>query len=210
MTTTLLPALQIKVDTLVNKLESVPKDRRVILQQLVDVVVAARDSTQPLRLQFICTHNSRRSQLAQVWAQVAAHYFGLIHIETYSGGTEVTAFNPRAIAALERAGFSISTDTLVSANPRLRVSYSSKVEPLVCFSKCYDDDANPEHEFVAVMTCGEADQHCPTILGVKKLALLYSDPKISDDTAHERETYDSRSDQIASELLWVFQRASQS
>jgi arsenate reductase (thioredoxin) len=60
-----------------------------------------------LWMNFICTHNSRRSHIAHLWAWAAAEHFGVRPFESYSGGVEVTAFNPRAVEAMRRAGFII-------------------------------------------------------------------------------------------------------
>ena len=48
--------------------------------------------------------------MAAIWARVAAYRAGFTEVETYSGGTEITAFNPRAVAALRRAGFRVEGD----------------------------------------------------------------------------------------------------
>eukprot|EP00038_Savillea_parva_P031056 m.82561 g.82561 ORF g.82561 m.82561 type:complete len:221 (-) comp9476_c0_seq2:762-1424(-) len=165
------------------------------------------------RLIFICTHNSRRSHLSQVWAAVGAARFGLDNIETYSGGTEATAFNPRAVAALERAGFKISQSLDVhgssATNPHYRVAYDTDPDhpALTCFSKCYDDTANPHAGFVAVMTCNHANEACPRVTGAEaRVALMYVDPKEGDDTPHEAATYDTRTKQIGIEMMYLMRK----
>lgn len=83
---------------------------------------------------FICTHNSRRSHIAQVWAQTAATYYNVPNVVAYSGGTEATAFNPRAVKAMEEAGFKI-TKTTEGTNPVYEVRFSDDATFIKAFSK---------------------------------------------------------------------------
>ena len=154
-------------------------------------------------LLFVCTHNSRRSHLGQVWATVAAHYFGIPrYIRTFSGGTETTAFNPRAVAALRRAGFRIEDKE--GENPHYEVRFGENIESMECYSKRFDDVSIPVDNLVAIMTCSEADQDCPFIPGVDlRIALHYEDPKIADDTPEETARYDERCVQIAQEMFYL-------
>src|SRR5690606_4751355 len=180
------------------------RERKEKLSVLVNYVVEQRDAGADIALNFICTHNSRRSHLGQLWAKVAAHVQGINNVSTFSGGTEATAFNPRAVAAITRAGFQVMSPG--GENPHYRVSYSSDVAPSVCFSKCYDDAANPTTDFAAVMTCTDADQNCPAIIGATRISLPYRDPKEADDTPQEAQRYDERCLQLAVEMLWVFEQ----
>ncbi len=103
-------------ETVAHVLEmSIPDNRVEALSKLVDFIQMKMEANQSVRLNFICTHNSRRSQLAQVWAHVAAAYYGL-EVQCASGGTETTAFYPAAIASLERAGCAIRKDSEVNPN----------------------------------------------------------------------------------------------
>lgn len=204
----LLPILARKIADLLPRLDDVPEDRREVLTAFVTEIRRRRSTGGPIRLHFICTHNSRRSQLGQVWAAVAAAVHGVPRVETHSGGTEETAFNPRAVAALVRAGFRIEALAQKKpANPRYLVHFSDQAPPVLCFSKVFDAPENPADDFVAIMTCGEADQHCPAMIGQRRIPLLYEDPKAADDTDLETRQYDERSDQIAVELLWAFREA---
>jgi protein-tyrosine-phosphatase len=144
--------------------------------------------------------------MAQLWAQAAAHHFGINGVETYSGGTEATAFDPRAVAALERAGFSIEA-TSTGENPVYGVRFSESAEPIRCFSKVYDQPPNPTGGFGAVMTCGAADEGCPVVFGAaRRIAITYDDPKAADGTTQEAAVYDERCRQIAREMLFAFSR----
>ncbi len=191
----------------VAEFDQIPKPRRAQLQKLADYI---RDNTQagkPARLTFICTHNSRRSHFCQLWAAAAAAYYGVPHVETFSGGTEATAFNPRAVAALRRAGFAID-EPPAGKNPRYHVRYNDAGPSLVCFSKIYWDATNPKADFCAVMTCAQADGQCPVVRGASsRISVPYDDPKAFDGTAQETSKYDDRCRQIARELLFVFSAA---
>lgn len=176
--------------------------RREVLQVLIDYIQKKIDLKETINLNFICTHNSRRSQFSQIWGKVAAEYHG-IPINSYSGGVEVTAFNERAVASIKRFGFNVSKEGEV--NPKYFVRYSDDSDPIVAFSKLYDDDANASTGFAAIMTCSHADENCPFIPGAEaRIPVRYEDPKAFDDTDQEKEKYDERSLQIGSELLYVF------
>ena len=93
-----------------NSLESaVPKGRQLILQKLVDHIAVQRTCCERADLIFICTHNSRRSHLAHIWASVAASDYEVEDVHVWSGGTEVTEMNTRVAESLQRSGLSISS-----------------------------------------------------------------------------------------------------
>lgn len=183
----------------------ISKKRKDKLSQLADYIRTKKESREPARLTFICTHNSRRSHFCQIWAAVMGEYLELDPISTYSGGTEATAFNPRAVAAVERTGFKVKNPG--GENPRYRVFFDEKKEPLVCFSKTFDDSYNPRNNFAAVMTCSDADENCPFVPGAEtRFSIPYIDPKVSDGTPSEEETYDERCRQIAAEMYYLMSR----
>ncbi len=158
-----------------------------------------------LRMNFICTHNSRRSHIAQLWAWAAAEHFGVGPFESYSGGVEVTAFNPRAVAAMRRAGFIIGDAEGV--NPRHPVRVEENGPGIECWSKTYDDPANPIKDFIAVMVCTDAEQNCPFVAGASnRFSLSFEDPKESDGTPQEIETYDARVAEIGREMVFLFEQ----
>lgn len=197
----LLPALKSTLEAL--SPESVSDDRKAVLKPLVSYIQSKIADGSTPKLNFICTHNSRRSQLSQVWAKAAADYYG-VDVETFSGGVEVTAFNERAVASLERAGFKVAKKANGS-NPFYFVFNQEAFDPITAFSKVYDDPANPKSGFAAVMTCSHADENCPFIPGADvRLPVRYEDPKAFDGTPEEAARYDERSMQIATEMCYVF------
>lgn len=203
----LYPQIEQYVKHRLAEFDEIPQKRREQLQELSKYVAACRAEGQPIQLLFVCTHNSRRSHLAQIWAQVGAVHFGLDDVKTYSGGTEATAMNSRTVAALQRAGLRISTDD-ASSNPKYAVALGKGLQPLTCFSKTLAEPPNPTAHFAAIMTCSSADAACPTVQGAElRLAVTYEDPKVSDGTSEEAATYDQRSQQIAREMLFVMAQA---
>ncbi len=182
----------------------ISEERKKILQPLVDFIQTKATDNEDIRLNLICTHNSRRSHLAQIWAQVAAYYYATPKVTCYSGGTEATAMYAEVAETLTQAGFKIQI--LASGNnPVYAVKYAEYEHPVIAFSKTYYDDFNPEGGFAAVMTCSQADGGCPFISGAeKRIAITYDDPKSFDGTALQTEKYKERSMQIATEMFYAF------
>ena len=199
------PTLTHYINQAIDNARELPPNRKELLAPLTEYIADHHESR---NLVFICTHNSRRSHFGQIWAQVAAVHFGLVRISTYSGGTEATAFHPNAIAAIERAGIVIDT-TSKDVNPLVKLSFGTSLQTIEVFSKAYDDEYNPKKNFAAVMTCSEADADCPIVSGAStRIPLHYQDPKVSDGTGHQDQTYDERCLQIASEMFYAFEKAS--
>ena len=179
------PEIAAYLEARLGELDRIPEARKEGLERIARFVGDARSAGRPARLVFICTHNSRRSHMAQSWAQAAAAYVGIDGIEAFSGGTEVTAFAPRAVAALERAGFRIER-TIPGNNPVYEVRYRESGPAIRAFSKLYHERPNPSEEFCAVMTCSHADAGCPVVSGAsERVAIPYDDPKASDGTGQE-------------------------
>lgn len=184
-------------------------ERKVELQLLINFVQTKVSARENINLNFICTHNSRRSHLSQVWAQTAAHYFNIRNVFCYSGGTEATAMFPMAAKTLANAGFQI-VKLSEENNPVYSIKYAENEHPIVGFSKTYDNQFNPQSEFAAIMTCNNADVGCPFIPGAeKRIPIKYDDPKAFDNTPQQAEKYQERSNQIASEMLYVFSKIQQ-
>ncbi len=185
-------------------ISSVSSERKDILNPLVDYLKDKIESKQPIRLNFICTHNSRRSHLSQIWAQTMAAYFNIENVSCYSGGTEATAMFPKVGETLINQGFKIKKLSEAS-NPVYSVKYSENAPSIIAFSKKYDDDFNPASAFAAIMTCSSADKGCPMVFGCdKRVAVTYEDPKKSDGTPEQTEIYFNRSLEIATEMKYVF------
>jgi arsenate reductase (thioredoxin) len=186
--------------------DSIPAERRSLLEKLTTFLRDKALRHEPVQLTFICTHNSRRSHLGQVWAQVAAAYYDIPQVATFSGGTEATACNPRTIAALDRVGLHI-TKVTEGENPVYEVRFDEALPPVMAFSKVYDQSPNPSNHFAAIMTCSHAEENCPFIPGTEcRLAITYTDPKEADDTPAEIQTYDERCRQIATEMMYIFSK----
>ena len=179
------------IDQLIQHFDHIPQERKELLQEVAEYIGSELRQNDSVKLNFICTHNSRRSHLSQIWTQTAAAHYGIGGVQTFSGGTEATAFNPRAVAAVERAGFHVKNPG--GDNPKYKVKYAEDSEPMTCFSKTFDDPSNPSQDFAAIMTCSDADENCPFVPGTSfRKAVTYRDPKESDGTDQEKETYDER------------------
>lgn len=186
----------------------VSEERKEVLKPLIEFIQSKKDKNEIINLNFICTHNSRRSHLSQIWAQTMAEYFGIKNVFCYSGGTEATAMFPKVAEILQNQGFEIQKLS-ETENPVYAVKYSENAHSVIGFSKKYDDGFNPESGFAAIMTCSNADQGCPFIAGAeKRIPVKFEDPKSSDGTPEMDETYAKRSLEIASEMYYVFSKIS--
>ncbi len=187
-------------------IKSITDERKALLLPLINYIKKKNKNNEFIALNFICTHNSRRSHLSQVWAQTLAHYVGIKNVFCYSGGTEATALFPVAAETLKNMGFKI--EKLSEANnPVYSIKYALNSHPIIGFSKKFDDDFNPKNKFAAIMTCSSADQGCPIVLGSDgRFPITFEDPKAFDDTPFQKEKYHERSLQIATEMLYVMQK----
>ena len=186
------------------QLDSVTAERKKTLQPLIDFIQSKVTAQKAIRINFICTHNSRRSHLSQVWAQVMAKQFNIKNVFCYSGGTEATALFPMVAKTLTNQGFQIN-NLSEGNNPIYSIKYDENEHPIIGFSKTFDDDFNPKSSFAAIMTCSQADGGCPFIAGAeKRVPITFEDPKVFDNTPQQAEKYNERSLQIATELGYVF------
>jgi protein-tyrosine-phosphatase len=201
------PKLTEYCQKVITEFDQIPTERKEELKQIAAYILDKQTKGQVSALTVICTHNSRRSHLGQVWLKVAAEYYGINHLNTYSGGTEATAFNIRAVEALRRAGLQIESDN-TPQNPVYTISYSDNGEKMQAFSKKYTHEVNPSKDFCAVLVCSDADEACPVVKGTTaRIAIPYIDPKIADGTPEETIVYDERCRQIAREMFWVIVEA---
>lgn len=199
----LYPAISAFMDKRQSEFDRIPDARKSLLVELAAYIRHHRKNSPSVKLTFICTHNSRRSHLSQIWAKVAADALGLATVETFSGGTAATAMNPRVIDSLRRTGFVIESANGDAVNPVYQVRYAEGIEPLHCFSKVYDQSPNPTVGFGAILTCSSADDACPLVPGCDlRLPIRYEDPQVSDGTPQETQIYDERSAQICREMLY--------
>jgi len=185
---------------------AVSQERQAVLQPLIDYIQLKVNDEEPIRLNFICTHNSRRSHLSQIWAQAMAFHFGIPNVYCYSGGTEATAMFPKVAETLRNQGFEIQKFSEES-NPAYAVKFAENAVALICFSKKFDDVFNPTAGFAAIMTCSSADEACPFIAGAeKRIPVRYEDPKVFDGTELINAKYAERSLEIATEMYYVFSK----
>ena len=184
--------------------QTISDERKAILQPLIVFIQSKVAKDQEIRINFICTHNSRRSHLSQVWAQTMANYFKIKNVYCYSGGTEATALFPMVAQTLRNTGFEVHTIS-EGNNPIYSIKFADNAHPIIGFSKKLDDDFNPKSGFAAVMTCDSANEACPFVPGAEtRIPITFEDPKAFDNTPQQVEKYNERSLQIATELFYVF------
>lgn len=185
---------------------SIAEERKKTLQPLIDFIQSKTVKQEEVIINFICTHNSRRSHLSQIWAQTIAYFLGIKNVICYSGGTETTEMFPMIGKTLENAGFQIQSLS-EGKNPVYAIKYADNVHPIIAFSKKMEDDFNPKSGFAAIMTCDSANEACPYVPGAEmRIPITFLDPKAFDNTPQQAEKYFERSIQIATEMLYVFSK----
>ena len=186
--------------------KNISEERKLVLQPLIDYIQIKVESNQNINLNFICTHNSRRSHLSQIWAQTMASYYAIPNVNCFSGGTEATAVFLKVIETLQNQGFEVEKASEAS-NPVYAIKFADDDLPIIGFSKTFDDDFNPKSNFAAIMTCSSADEGCPFIAGAeKRFPIRYNDPKQFDGTSIMNEKYLERSTEIATEMSYLFSK----
>ena len=184
--------------------ENISAERKEALAPLISYIRDKQSKGETVRLNFICTHNSRRSHLSQIWAQTMAYHFGIKNVFCYSGGTEATAMFPKIAETLSNQGFDILKLSETS-NPVYAVKYAQNEHPIICFSKEYSHPFNPAGNYAAVVTCNSADEACPIVYGAEaKFPVKYDDPKTFDGTDKMDIKYAERSLQIGEEMWYLF------
>ena len=178
-------------------------ERKTILLKVAEKVAKEYTNSKVVNLNFICTHNSRRSQLGQVWAFYAAHHFKL-NIHAFSGGTEVTAFYRGTVKTLQSVGFNFKVVDFSHQNPKYLISFNGSTDSILGFSKRFDNETNKK-PFIAITTCNNADTNCPFIpTAIDRFHLPFVDPKFSDNTSEQAEAYLKTNEQIAAEVSFIF------
>lgn len=202
--TSIFPSIQNEIRSF--QFGTISRERKAILLPLIDFIREKVNKKQEIQLHFICTHNSRRSHLSQVWAQKAAAHFKVKNVFCYSGGTEATSLFPMVTKILEQVGFKIKALS-EGKNPVYSIKYAENQHPIIGFSKTYDDSFNPQSSFAAILTCSQADNGCPFISGAeKRIPITFEDPKAFDSRPQQEKKYKERGIQIATDLFYVFSK----
>jgi protein-tyrosine-phosphatase len=198
------PTIAAYIQSLETEFESISAERKSRLSEIATFIQTKQQANEAVEIIYICTHNSRRSHIAQIWGHVLAVYHGIQGVHSYSGGTESTAFHPNAMEAFHNIGFDI-THRGRENNPRHKVTFAEGLDPIKAWSKLYTDPENPRKKFCAIMVCDHADANCPIVFGAnQRFSLPYRDPKESDGTPQQTEIYAERCRQIAVEIAYMY------
>ncbi|UMB54965.1 hypothetical protein MKD41_05695 [Lutibacter sp. A64] len=183
---------------------SIDTARIDLLTNIAQYIANEFKKNKPIHLNFICTHNSRKSQLCQVWAKYAIDYFKLKNIDSFSGGTAVTAFYRNTVKTLQEVGFKFEISEFSHQNPVYLISYKNCTNPIIGFSKFFDDEINKK-PFIAITTCSNAKENCPFISeAIERFHLPFNDPKTFDNSLYKAEKYLETNQQIAGEIHFIF------
>lgn len=199
-----------KINFLEGQESLIPNQRKTELDQLAELIVSEYDEYGEVDIVIICTQNSRRSQLGQLWIKSLAQNYNLDFLKAYSGGTEITSFNPKMVKALSAYGFSIEKLNDIE-NPGYLITQSEDDQSTdMMFSKLYDDEFNPEYDFIALIVCSDADEACPIIEDCShRVVLPYSDPKSFDGTPEEEKEYIKTIEEIGREMIYLVKKVAE-
>lgn len=177
-----------------------------VLDTLAGFIRKARDGGTPAGLAFLCTHNSRRSQMAQCAAQALAIYHNMPQMFCLSAGSQATDTHPEARAALGRAGFAIQ-----QLDPWPNGSYWAGISPhsgVELYSKTVDQVTWPAWPIASIAVCSAAADACPIPpTATLRLALPFEDPRHADGTPAAPAAYDACLLQITTALVYAFRVA---
>ena len=128
--------------------------------------------TRKIKILFLCTGNSCRSQMAEGFAR----HYGEDQLEAYSAGISPVGVNPRAVSVMKEVGIDISGQT----------------------SKSINRDILDQVDFVITL-CGDARESCPLVPGkVEKRHWPLEDPARAEGTEAEiMDKFRSIRDQIS-------------
>jgi protein-tyrosine-phosphatase len=204
--------LEERIEELSDEFILIPEDRKLVLEELGTYIYESAVNEEPAKLVVICTHNSRRSHIGQLWLHAAAAWYGVGEVQVFSGGTEATAFNTRAVQALKRSGFAFQKMT-GGDNPSYSASIlrdGAKDSGMLMFSKKFGHSQNPQEGFAALMVCSDADKSCPIVPGADaRYSLPFDDPRYFDGTPSESKQYDETVQLIGREMLYAVAHAKQ-
>ncbi|MFZ4798552.1 MAG: protein-tyrosine-phosphatase [Bacteroidia bacterium] len=197
--------LKNSVNELIKEFDLITEVRKQELENIALVIEESITKFGKAEITVICTHNSRRSQLGQLWIKVAANYYNIKNIYTFSGGTEATSFNYRMVNAVKEYGFKVK-QLDENTNPKYHIPLAEEDESMdILYSKVYLENYNPQTNFIAIMVCTHADEGCPFVAGAfKRISLPYLDPKEFDDTELESIKYLEKVKEIGREMLYMF------
>tara|TARA_B100001079_G_scaffold142196_1_gene121790 strand:+ start:344 stop:916 length:573 start_codon:yes stop_codon:yes gene_type:complete len=164
------------------------KDKKNYLDDVVSKIEKILPITN--NIVFLCTHNSRRSQLCQVWGSILSKIYN-IDLKFNSAGTEKTEVHKTIFYCFSNVGIEIKDSKIFYGD--LSLSLHSKVLEEIQSDK-----------FISIMTCSDAEKSCPSdSRSIRNISMIYQDPKIFDDTEKEREEYSKTSKLIAEELNYI-------
>ena len=189
---------------LIKEFNLITENRKQKLENLALVINESLTNFGKAEITVICTHNSRRSQLGQLWIKTAAIHYGIKNIYTFSGGTEATSFNCRMVNAVKEYGFKVK-QLDENANPKYHILLGEEDESMdILFSKVYSENYNPQSNYIAIIVCSQADEGCPFVAGAsKRISLPYIDPKEFDDTEFESFKYLEKVKEIGRDMLYM-------
>ena len=189
--------------TLQKEANLISGERKVLLHSLADAIRTSLNTFGSCNIIAVCTHNSRRSQLAEAWIHVMSRHLQLPAIKAYSGGTESTAFYPLMIQAMKNCGFALNI-SVEGDNPTMKLELGEKEVPHLMFSKKFDHSSNPDKNFIALMVCSDADENCPFIPGAfRRISLTFEDPKMYDGQPDALDRYQEKVHEIGREIIYA-------
>ncbi|NJN27464.1 MAG: hypothetical protein HC819_16570 [Cyclobacteriaceae bacterium] len=200
----LYPILNEYIKDFPKEFRKIPEERRYRLNEMVYYLEEQEKNRNAWQLMFISSNQSTVGQMAQVWAKIAAYYFGLEKLQTFSGGLQAEPISVNTILALEKAGCIVYKNDLNGLNV-YQVKYAYNINPIILYPKKTDHVKNPANDFMAVFVNEHADMNMRNVRGTfNRLLLPYEDLSAYDGSAIDTRQYEESNRKMAVEMFYVF------
>ena len=138
------------------------KDKKTHLDIIISEIKEGLINTN--NIIFLCTHNSRRSQLCQIWGYILAKIYK-VDLIFNSAGSEKTEVHENIFYCLSYLGIKAENNKVIFKD--LIINLHSKTLNEI-----------KEDKFIAIMTCSDTEKSCPTDpRSIKNIKMFYEDPK---------------------------------
>ena len=179
--------------TALHQIDSIKSGRLDVLDKIASKITSRLKLDLKANVVFVCTHNSRRSQIAEVSLRSFLKVLQIPEISVFSCGTEKTGIPDQIVRLLEGLGFEVlKTGEFINVGSEITLS-----------SKTFDDPGLPPN-LLAIMVCDHASESCPFVPSFsERISLEFQDPKSADGSPQETVSYENAWKKISREMAYL-------